>query len=354
MNYIEQINVFWKLDAEHSFNGNESRLYFYLLNLSNSLYWKNPMTNADGYTATVVGISVNTLKAVRNRLQQAGLITFKPGGQGARNKCQYWIIPAAQVLRNNAGKVSNSDTLSEETLTPYSIPGLEKVDDNSKLKPDKTKLKEKRVAPAKPPPPTSIQNSKSKKESKETELPEPFWNDLVKTWFEFNKKNLNIEPSFAGQDPKIFKRIVQRLKDRAEKKKVEWTATSGTQRLQLFLDAAFNDKWLKDHFLLSNLEKQFDTVIQRMSEQQKKVNGTPSALLNGPMQQFDNTINFLIGRFKENDLDERLVNPEYYDKLVSYNYLKPGMIKPDGDINKQKIEVVMNYIKTKCNVTAAV
>ena len=140
MNYIELINVFWKLDAEHSFNGNETRLYFYLLNLSNSLRWKNPLTNADGHTASMVAISVNTLKSVRNRLQQLGLINFKPGGKGSRNKCQYFIVPPAQVLRNNAVKVSEFDTLLNDSLTPYLIPGMGNYDDISKHKPDKTDI----------------------------------------------------------------------------------------------------------------------------------------------------------------------------------------------------------------------
>src|SRR5919199_1364228 len=98
MNYLEQINVFWLLDSEYSFNGNESRLYFYLLKQSNSLYWKNPFSNADGYTASMVGISVNTLKTCRNRLQQAGLIHFKPGGNGSRDKCMYQIVEANNVI----------------------------------------------------------------------------------------------------------------------------------------------------------------------------------------------------------------------------------------------------------------
>lgn len=149
MNYIEQINVFWLLDAEHSFNGNESRLYFYLLKLSNSLYWKNPLTNADRHTAAMVGISVNTLKTCRNRLQQAGLITFKSGGNGARDKCIYELAVADKVLT----KVSKIDTLPEEeagryqnltpnpqpNLEPYPQPYLQKTDDISKQKPEENK-----------------------------------------------------------------------------------------------------------------------------------------------------------------------------------------------------------------------
>lgn len=154
MNYINQINVFWKLDAEHSFNGNESRLYFYLLELSNSLYWKNPLTNADGYTASRVGISVNTLKTCRNRLQQAGLIKFKPGGNGARDKCIYEILEAGLVL----SKVSKSDTLPDtryQNLTPYPQPYHEpypqpyqqNADDIIKHKLEETKPNE-RVTPS--------------------------------------------------------------------------------------------------------------------------------------------------------------------------------------------------------------
>ena len=141
MNYLEQINVFWLLDIEHSFNGNETRLYLYLLKQSNSLYWKNPLTNADGHTAAMVGISVNTLKTTRNKLKQAGLIEFKTGGKGRLDKCVYEII-AADMVR---GKVSKNDTLQDgryQNLTPdpypnqqpNAYPNQQKTDDIYKLK----------------------------------------------------------------------------------------------------------------------------------------------------------------------------------------------------------------------------
>lgn len=82
MNYIELINQFWQCDIEHSFNGSETRLYFYLLHTCNSLRWKNPFTHSDAHLAAVSGMSVNTLKSARNRLKQAGLIEFTSGSQG--------------------------------------------------------------------------------------------------------------------------------------------------------------------------------------------------------------------------------------------------------------------------------
>lgn len=192
LDYIKQINVFWLLDAEHLFNGNESRLYFYLLKLSNSLYWKNPLTNADGYTAATVGISINTLKTARNRLQQAGLIRFKPGGNGSRDKCIYELIEAAKILN----KVSNSDTLSSESLTPYPQPNQRKADDINKQKPKETKPKDKGEA--------SSPQSKTVEEKKllldkratafgltlksfEEEYTRPLLNEFYKYWIEPNQ-----------------------------------------------------------------------------------------------------------------------------------------------------------------------
>lgn len=134
MNYIEQIKAFWLLDKVYSFSGNETRLYFYLLEQSNLLYWKNPLANADGYTAGVVGISINTLKTLRNKLQQAGLIRFKSGGKGARDKSLYELLAADEIISKVSNKVSKFDTLSSEKLTPYLYPYGEKVDDNNKLK----------------------------------------------------------------------------------------------------------------------------------------------------------------------------------------------------------------------------
>jgi len=133
MNYIEQINWFWLLDAEHSFNGNETRLYFFLLKQSNSLYWKNPLANADGHTASMVGISVNTLKTCRNRIQQAGLIKFRSGGKGGvRDKTEYEIMKPGIRKRSDGYQKLTPDPIPSPAPSP--IPSLQKTDDNYKHK----------------------------------------------------------------------------------------------------------------------------------------------------------------------------------------------------------------------------
>ncbi|MVN78940.1 hypothetical protein GO988_21635 [Hymenobacter sp. HMF4947] len=111
MNYIELINQFWQCDIEHSFNGSETRLYFYLLHTCNSLRWKNPFTHSDAHLAAVSGMSVNTLKTARNRLKQAGLIEFTPGsqGRGQSHKALYKLSIFDTI----------PDTLSANSLTVF-------------------------------------------------------------------------------------------------------------------------------------------------------------------------------------------------------------------------------------------
>lgn len=96
MNYIELINRFWIENAEYSFTGNEAKLYFYLLNISNSLGWKNPFRQSDRQIQLGTGISVNSIKSARNRLSQSGLISFKSGKRGNKfdisNKTVYELL----------------------------------------------------------------------------------------------------------------------------------------------------------------------------------------------------------------------------------------------------------------------
>lgn len=111
MNYIELIKQFWQCDIEHSFNGSETRLYFYLLHTCNSLRWKNPFTHSDAHLAAVSGMSVNTLKTARNRLKQAGLLEFTPGsqGRGQSHKATYKLSIFDTI----------SDTLSANSLAVF-------------------------------------------------------------------------------------------------------------------------------------------------------------------------------------------------------------------------------------------
>lgn len=91
MTYIDLINNFWLLDEDWEFTCCETRLYFYLMKTANRLGWVDSWTRSDTKVSSDVGVSVNSMKSARNRLVQAGLITFKSGGKGQRDKTRYQI-----------------------------------------------------------------------------------------------------------------------------------------------------------------------------------------------------------------------------------------------------------------------
>ena len=91
MTYIDLINNFWLLDEDWEFTCCETRLYFYLMKTANRLGWVDSWTRSDTKVSSDVGVSVNSMKSARNRLFQAGLITFKSGGKGQRDKTRYQI-----------------------------------------------------------------------------------------------------------------------------------------------------------------------------------------------------------------------------------------------------------------------
>ena len=92
MNYIELINSFWELDETWQFTCCETRLYFYLLKTANRLGWVDNWTHSVNKLAANVGVSENSVRAARNRLIQAGLISVIKGGSGQRDKSRHQIL----------------------------------------------------------------------------------------------------------------------------------------------------------------------------------------------------------------------------------------------------------------------
>lgn len=208
-----------------------------------------------------------------------------------------------------------------------------------------TEIKKKKVAPAEPSPAQRIKQVREKiKKEAVIEEPEPFWQSLVEVWFDFNRKEFGDEPSFQRDEPKILKRIIQLLKKRAATKNEPWTEETAPVRFKNFLDKAFKQKWLNENFLLSNLEKQFDKIIL-IAKDKKDV----PAHQNGNSGDLIETIKYLYGRYCEGELDERLVLPEHYDKMISYNILPVNFLKNyEGDtIDEQKKNSVLGYFKSQ-------
>jgi len=79
MNYIDMVNQIWFLNKEHCFKPSELALYFHLLDVSNSLGWKNPFKQGNLIIGVTIGISEPVLQRSREKLVRAGVISFKSG-----------------------------------------------------------------------------------------------------------------------------------------------------------------------------------------------------------------------------------------------------------------------------------
>lgn len=107
---------------------------------------------------------------------------------------------------------------------------------------------------------------KSKKTPKVKNLPEPHFQKMVEVFFSFTESKFGVKPSFDGSAPRDLKYILQSLRKRAEEGGIEWTEQLAIQRLNSFLAWAYTDAWLKDHWMLSNINRFKDTVYYRAEQ----------------------------------------------------------------------------------------
>ncbi|MDE6338673.1 MAG: hypothetical protein K2K97_02660, partial [Muribaculaceae bacterium] len=76
MTYIDLINRFWKLHREWEFSSVETKLYFLLLDIANSLAWKCPFQLGNDRLFINFEEAPNTVRRARLRLAKAGLIAI--------------------------------------------------------------------------------------------------------------------------------------------------------------------------------------------------------------------------------------------------------------------------------------
>jgi len=113
MNYLELINNFWIKDIEYNFSDRETALYFYMLNVCNSIHWRNPFGLSNAIVTARFTWGRTSFERSRNRLQSAGLIDFQKGdGRGK--------ISRYTLMEKVHKKDIHLDTLSgENTVKVY-------------------------------------------------------------------------------------------------------------------------------------------------------------------------------------------------------------------------------------------
>jgi hypothetical protein len=108
--YTDVMRHFWQCQREYSFQPSEMAVYFHLVDTCFTLEWKNPFKHANGYLCGVLSISEKTLISARNRLQQAGLVSFQ-SGKHRRDLSTYTLLYFEKAV--------NIPPLWAETLQPY-------------------------------------------------------------------------------------------------------------------------------------------------------------------------------------------------------------------------------------------
>lgn len=106
---------------------------------------------------------------------------------------------------------------------------------------------------------------------KEIKKPTKFFKDLVEIYFSFFEKKFGFKPSFDGSAPRDLKLILDAMEKRSTEKGFEWTKQLADQMLNAFLEEAHKDLWLRDNFLLQNLNRQKDKLFFKIKS---KNNGT--------------------------------------------------------------------------------
>lgn len=112
MNLFELLANFWRLDEQKNFTGNETRLYFFLIHLANRSFWAEWIEFADKRMVANANISLQVLKSARERLKEAELLNYVPGG-GYRVKTKYQILTPNPKLKHPPYYSSTKDKNSK-------------------------------------------------------------------------------------------------------------------------------------------------------------------------------------------------------------------------------------------------
>lgn len=126
MNYIHQINQFWRIQESESLLACEIALYFYLLEISNKLNWRNPFKRNNAKIQADLGIkSYDKLSDMRKRLRDVGLINFET--QNGHANVVYTLIDLSILSKGKKGGLPQGSEEGSPEVSRKVLPELSKV-----------------------------------------------------------------------------------------------------------------------------------------------------------------------------------------------------------------------------------
>lgn len=129
MNYIVQIQGFWRVHEEHSFNTTEIALYFHLLEVCNICGWKNPFSRNNSKMCAQLSVSFNTLANARKKLKEAGLISFETTNGSAA--VIYTLSNFKKVSDEVESEIPDSGSETHTTSSNFNVVSDEVIDEVS-------------------------------------------------------------------------------------------------------------------------------------------------------------------------------------------------------------------------------
>lgn len=113
MNYIKQVNQFYKLIQNNTLSANAQCLYNYLLNKDSELGWLEEFTVSNLIICGVTNLSRQALDRARNELTQKGYIQYK---KGRSNQAGRYVI-VSFVTQDDTQSMTQDDTQSGHTAS---------------------------------------------------------------------------------------------------------------------------------------------------------------------------------------------------------------------------------------------
>lgn len=131
MNYIKQVNTFYRILQENPLSANAQCLYNYLLNKDSEFGWKSEFSISNLVVCGITSLSRQALDRARNELVQKGYIQYKKGRSNQAGK--YLIVSF----------VTQSDT-QDDTQDGHKVSTLNKLKETKQNETKNKKEKNKK------------------------------------------------------------------------------------------------------------------------------------------------------------------------------------------------------------------
>lgn len=286
MTYIEFINNFWELDEDWQFTCCETRLYFYLLKTANRLGWVDSWTRSDAKVSSDVGVSVNSMKTARNRLVQAGLIEFKSGGNGQRDKTRYIVrcqnlIPKLQpkhepnLIPNREPKPQpyiNKTKIKTKNINIPSTPpkGVDKAKEKELLeKEEALRVLEEELKKRE----AELGAQSDNPPSKPKKRPNPLNSEARKLFEERYQALFSSNYYWSAKDAGNMSSLLKKLKFQREKKNLPIDDQGVLNALKYLLDS-ITDGWILENFSVTNINSKFNEIVSQIMARKQEHGNT--------------------------------------------------------------------------------